>query len=504
MEGGKSLSQEEYAVEMENITKTFPGVKALDQVNFKVKKGEIHGLVGENGAGKSTLLKILMGVHQKDSESGDILLNGKKVEINNPIMAEEHGLAAVYQHMMLAPKLSVAENIFLGQQPTKNGIVNWEYMYQETAKLLKSLDLDEINPRARLDTLTNVQQEMVAISKAISHEANILIFDEPTALLAEKETEELHDTMLDLREKGVSIIYVNHRLDEVFEVCDRVTVLRDGKYIGSREISEVKEDDLITMMVGREIGDLYYKEEIEKGEKILEVNNLNSGKNVKNASFELHKGEVLGFFGLIGAGRTELLRTIFGADKIDSGEIKINQKEIKIRKPIDSIKAGIGLIPEDRQKQGLALPLSVQDNCTLVSSIYSSNLGVLDKKKEEKETKRNVDELNIKTPSIRQKVKFLSGGNQQKVVIAKWLNVDASILFFDESTVGIDIGAKKEIYKLMADLLKNDKAIIFISSYLPELLGVCDRIAVISEGEITGILDREEATEEKLLQLATV
>ncbi len=498
------MPQEKYAVEMKNITKTFPGVTALDQVDFKVKKGEIHGLVGENGAGKSTLLKILMGVHQKDPDSGDILLNGEKANINNPIMAEEHGLAAVYQHMMLAPKLTVAENIFLGEQPTKNGIVDWNYMYKETRKSLDSLNLTKINPKSRLDSLTNVQQEMVAIAKAVSRDASILIFDEPTALLAEKETEELHKTMIDLKEQGVSIIYVNHRLDEVFEVCDRVTVLRDGEYVGTKEISEVTEDDLITMMVGREIGDLYYKEDIEKGEKILEVNNLNSGQNVKDASFELHKGEVLGFFGLIGAGRTELLRTIFGADKIDSGEIKINQQPIKIKKPIDSINAGVGLIPEDRQSQGLALPLSVQDNCSLVSSMYSSNLGVLDKKEEEKETKRNVEELNIKTPSIKQKVKFLSGGNQQKVVIAKWLNVDASILFFDESTVGIDVGAKKEIYKLMADLLKDDKAIIFISSYLPELLGVCDRIAVISEGEITGILDREEATEEKLLQLATV
>lgn len=498
------MPDEKYAVEMNQITKTFPGVKALDQVDFKVKKGEIHGLVGENGAGKSTLLKILMGVHQKDSESGDILLNGETANINNPIMAEKYGLAAVYQHMMLAPKLSVAENIFLGEHPTKNGIVNWDYMYKETRKHLDSLNLTEINPKSRLDSLTNVQQEMVAIAKAVSHDANILIFDEPTALLAEKETEELHKTMLELKEKGVSIIYVNHRLDEVFEVCDRVTVLRDGEYVGTREISEVTEDDLITMMVGREIGDLYYKEDIEKGEKILEVTNLNSGKKVIDASFELHKGEVLGFFGLIGAGRTELLRTVFGADKIDSGKIKINQKEVKINKPVDSINAGIGLIPEDRQKQGLALPLSVQDNCSLVSSMYSSNLGILDKKSEEEETRKNVEELNIKTPSIKQKVKFLSGGNQQKVVIAKWLNVDASILFFDESTVGIDVGAKKEIYKLMAELLKENKAIIFISSYLPELLGVCDRIAVISEGKITGILDREEATEEKLLQLATV
>lgn len=504
MGGGKSLSQEKFAVEMNKITKTFPGVKALDKVDFKVKKGEIHGLVGENGAGKSTLLKILMGVYHKDSGSGDILLNGKKVNINNPIMAEEYGLAAVYQHMMLASKLSVAENIFLGQHPTKNGIVDWDYMYQETKKLLESLNLSGINPKSKLDSLTNVEQEMVAIAKAISRESNILIFDEPTALLAEEETEELHKKMIDLKEQGVSIIYVNHRLDEVFEVCDRVTVLRDGAYIGTREISEVTEDDLITMMVGREIGDLYYKEEIAKGEKILEVNNLNSGENVKNASFELHKGEVLGFFGLIGAGRTELLRTIFGADKIDSGEIKINQQEVKIKKPIDSIRSGIGLVPEDRQKQGLALPLSVKDNCTLVSSKYSSHYGILDKKTESKQTKKNIEELNIKTPSIKQKVKYLSGGNQQKVVIAKWLNVNASILFFDESTVGIDVGAKKEIYKLIAKLLKDDKAIIFISSYLPELLGVCDRIAVISEGEITGILDREEATEEKLLQLATV
>ena len=498
------MSNQDYAVEMNQISKTFPGVKALDQVNFKVKKGEIHGLVGENGAGKSTLLKILMGVYQKDSESGDILLNGKIVNINNPIMAEDHGLAAVYQHMMLAPKLTVAENIFLGQQPTKRGIVDWDYMFKKTRELLDSLNLLEINPRDQLDSLTNVQQEMVAITKSISRDANIMIFDEPTALLAEEETEELHKKMIDLKEQGVSIIYVNHRLDEVFEVCDRVTVLRDGEYVGTKEISEVSEDYLITMMVGREIGDLYYKEDIEKGEKVLEVNNLNSGKNVKDASFELHKGEVLGFFGLIGAGRTELLRTIFGVDKIDSGEIKINQQEVKIRKPIDSIKAGVGLIPEDRQKQGLALPLSVQDNCTLVSSMYSSRLGVLDKTTEQKQTRKNVKDLNIKTPSIKQKVQFLSGGNQQKVVIAKWLNVDASILFFDESTVGIDIGAKKEIYKLMSKLLKDDKAIIFISSYLPELLGVCDRIAVISEGKITGILDKEEATEEKLLQLATV
>lgn len=498
------MPQEEFALEMKNITKTFPGVKALDQVDFNVIKGEIHGLLGENGAGKSTLLKVLMGVYNKDDGSGDIILNGEKVDIENPIMAEKVGLAAVYQHMMLAPQLTVAENIFLGQQPTNKGVIDWGHMFEETRKLLDSLNLFDINPKDKLSTLTNVQQEMVAIAKAISRNANILILDEPTALLAEKETEELHKKMIELKNKGVSIIYVNHRLDEVFEVCDRVTILRDGKYIGTEEISDVTEEDLIPMMVGRDIGDLYYKEDIEIGEKVLEVNNLNNGKDVQDTSFELHKGEVLGFFGLIGAGRTELLRTIFGADKLKSGEIKVNQQEVKIRKPIDAINAGIGLIPEDRQKQGLALPLTVNDNCSLVSSKYLSKFGVLDLAAEKNQTKENVEELNIKTPSINQKVKFLSGGNQQKVVIAKWLNVDASILFFDESTVGIDVGAKKEIYKLMAELLKDDKAIIFISSYLPELLGVCDRIAVISEGNLTGIVDRKEATEEKLLQLATV
>lgn len=498
------MAQEVYALEMQKIVKSFPGVRALDGVDFRVKKGEIHGLIGENGAGKSTLLKILMGVYQKDAASGDILVNGKKAKINNPIMAEEYGLSAVYQHLMLAPQLSVAENIFLGQQPGKYGALDWNKMYQKTEEILNSLELNNINPKDRLGDLTNVQQEMVAIAKALSHQANIMIFDEPTALLAEKETEELHRTMEDLKKKGVSIIYVNHRLDEVFEVCDRVTILRDGQYVGTREIEKITEDDLIAMMVGRELGDLYYKEDIERGEKILEVKNLNSGQQVKNVSFELYRGEVLGFFGLIGAGRTELLRTIFGANKIDSGEIIVNGKKINIKQPIDSIDSGIGLIPEDRQRQGLALPLSVKDNCSLISSKYSSKAGILDMNFEREQSRRNIRELNIKTPSIKQKVKYLSGGNQQKVVIAKWLNIDASILFFDESTVGIDIGAKKEIYKLMVKLLKRGKAIVFISSYLPELLGVCDRIAVISEGEITGILDRQEASEEKLLQLATV
>ncbi len=504
MKGGIELDKSDFVVKMENINKTFPGVQALSSVNLKIKRGEIHGLVGENGAGKSTLLKILMGVLQKDQGSGDIFLNGKKVNITNPIVAENHGLSAVYQHMMLAKELTVGENIFLGQQPTKHGMVDWKRMFKETRKILKNLNLNNIDPRARVDDLTIVQQEMVAIARALSRNAKIIIFDEPTALLAEEETKELHKTMLDLKEKNVSIIYVNHRLDEVFEVCDRVTVLRDGSYIDTKNVKNVTEDEIINMMVGRELGQLYYKEEFEKGEVLLKVENLNSGNRVKNASFTLREGEILGFFGLVGAGRTELVRTIFGADRIDSGKIEIKNKTINLRAPINAINKGVGLIPEDRQTQGLALPLSVQDNCTLVSSKYSSKYGILNNRAEAKLTEQNIKDLDIKTPSRYQQVKYLSGGNQQKVVIAKWLNIHANILLFDESTVGIDIGAKKEIYRLMASLLAEKKGIIFISSYLPELLGVCDRIAVISEGKITGILDRNEATQEKLLQLATV
>lgn len=498
------MSQEKFAVEMENINKTFPGVKALDGVNFRVKKGEIHGLVGENGAGKSTLLKILMGVLRKDKDSGDIFINGEKENIDNPIKAEKYGLSAVYQHMMLARELSVAENIFLGQQPIKNRIIDWQYMYKRTKKILAELNLQDIDPRAHINSLTNVQQEMVAIAKALSRDANIIIFDEPTALLADEETKQLHETMIDLKEQGVSIIYVNHRLDEVFEVCDCVTVFRDGQQVGTTDVGEITEDEIIAMMVGREIGELYYKEEIEIKEPILEVKDLKSGDNVKDISFTLHKGEILGLFGLVGTGRTELVRTIFGADPIDSGDIKIAGKTVNINAPIDAINNSVGLIPEDRQEQGLALPLTVQDNCTLVSSKYSSNIGMLNIKKEKEITDKNIDELKIKTPSRNQKVKYLSGGNQQKVVISKWLNIDAKILLFDEPTVGIDVGAKKEIYKLITDLLKQGKGIIFISSYLPELLGICDRIAVVSDNKMTGIMDCEEATQEKLLHLATI
>jgi len=492
----------EYAVVMENINKTFPGVKALDSVTFRLKKGEIHALLGENGAGKSTLIKILMGVYQKDRDSGKILLDGQEVHIDSPIKAEQLGLSAVYQNIMLARHLSVAENIFLGQQPKKNGVIDWKKMYEDAEKVLEEVSLD-VDPRALVKHLTPVQQEMVAIAKALARRAKVLILDEPTAQLSEEETVQLHKIMRGLKKSGISIIYISHRLDEIFEVCDVATILRDGQYIDTKPVSELTEAEIIRMMVGRSIDDLYYKEEVKIGKEILRVKNLNRYPVVKNASFSLREGEILGIFGLVGSGRTELVRCIFGADVPDSGEIEIEGRPVRVLSPNAAIEHGIGLIPEDRQQQGLALPLTLADNCNLISGRDTSKLGIRRVREEQEIARKNVNELRIRTPGISQRVKFLSGGNQQKVVISRWLNVDAKVLIFDEPTVGIDVGAKTEIYKIMAELLKQGKGIIFISSYLPELLGVCDRIMVVAEGKITGTLGREEATQEKLLALAS-
>ena len=492
----------EYAVVMENISKTFPGVKALDRVTFRLKKGEIHALLGENGAGKSTLIKILMGVYQKDRDSGRILLDGQEVQIDSPIKAEQLGLSAVYQHIMLARHLSVAENIFLGQQPKRRGMIDWKKMYEDAEAVLQEFSL-QVNPRTLVRDLTPVQQEMVAIAKALARRAKVLVLAEPPAQLAEEETDQLHRTMRELKKAGISIIYISHRLDEIFKVCDVATVLRDGQYIGTKPVSELTEGEIIRMMVGRSIDDLYYKEEIKIGREILRVKNLTRHPVVKNASFSLHEGEVLGVFGLVGSGRTELVRCIFGADTPDSGEIEIEGRPVKIQSPTAAIENKVALIPEDRQQQGLALPLTLGDNCNLISGRQVSRYGFRNLRHERDTARRNVEDLRIRTPGINQKVKFLSGGNQQKVVISKWLNVDSKVLIFDEPTVGIDVGAKTEIYRIMADLLKQGKGIIFISSYLPELLGICDRIMVIAEGEVTGILRREEATQEKLLALAS-
>lgn len=493
----------DYRITMENINKTFPGVKALDNVSLNVKAGEVHGLVGENGAGKSTLIKILMGAYTKDPDSGDIKIKGEKVDIDHPLQALEYGMAAVYQHMKIAPELSVAENIFLGRQPRSRGLIKWNEMNERAGEILEELNMGQIDPRQKLRELSNVKKRMVAIAKAISQDVDIIIFDEPTAQLAEEETEQLHEHIRELSERDISVIYISHRLDEVFEICDRVSVLRDGRLVITKNIDDLTEDDLIEHMVGREVGDLYYKEDIEFGDVILEVEDLKREPDVADVNFELREGEVLGIFGLVGSGRTELVKTLFGVHEKDEGKIIINGEEVDIKSPFKAIDEGMAFIPEDRHSEGVALTQTVSDNCNLVRSLLQSNYGILNRSEEEKIARENVEDLDIRTPSIFQKLRYLSGGNQQKVVVAKWINANSEIILMDEPTVGIDVGAKKEIYKLMAELLKQGKAIIFISSYIPELLGICDKIITLSDGRMTGIKQAEEATQEDLLYLAT-
>lgn len=494
-------------IRMENIEKSFPGVKALKGVNIAVRAGEVHALVGENGAGKSTLIKILMGVYQKDA--GDIYIEGKKVNIKDPMQAKAYGLGAVYQDITLAPHLSVGENFFLGKLPsTKNGLVDWKTINKVTKETLEELDID-IDPTTLVKNLTVAQQEMVTIAKTVHEEAKLIVFDEPTALLANEETEELFKLINKLKSNGVGIIYISHRMEEIFNICDRVTVLKDGTWVNTLDISDTDEDALISMMVGRSVEDMYSIKHPTIGEKVLEVKGLTKQGYFENINLELHKGEILGLFGLVGSGRTDIVRCIFGAEPFDAGEVIVNGKKVSIKSPSDGIRHGIGLLPEDRKLQGLCLNLSVAENTNLASYKDITRLGVINAKKEKDRAEKYKQDLRIKTPSIIQKVKNLSGGNQQKVVISKWLCKDSNIFIFDEPTVGVDVGAKVEIYKLFEQLLAKGNAIILISSYLPEVMGLADKLMVISEGRHMGTLLREEfmgaasGDEEKILRLAS-
>lgn len=487
-------------IRMEHIDKSFPGVHALKDVSLSIRPGEVHALVGENGAGKSTLIKILMGAYSKDR--GEIELDGKRVEVANPIVAQDLGLSAVYQDVMLAPHLSVMENMFLGRQPKRAGLIDFRTMYFRAKDILDGLELS-VDPKALVRHLTSVQAEMVAIAKAISKAAKILILDEPTALLAADETTELFDVVRTLKADGVSIIYISHRLEEVFEICDRVTVMRDGQTIKTLDVKETTQDEIIKLMVGRKLDEVFYKEHVKPGRELLKVEGLTRKDVIENVGFSVREGEVVGLFGLVGSGRTETVRAIFGADRIDRGQIYVEGKPVKIGNPTDAIREGIGLLPEDRKLQGLALALSVGININLASYRDIAMAGVIKTAFERRRSEKYVDELSIKTPGLHQRVKFLSGGNQQKVVVAKWLCKNSKILMFDEPTVGVDIGAKSEIFRLLGQLVKEGKGLVFISSYLPEVLGVCDRIVVLSEGRVTGVLDRGEANQETILRLAT-
>ena len=493
--------QYENIVEMKNISKEFPGVKALSNVDLDIRKGEVHALVGENGAGKSTIIKILMGVYTKTS--GEIFIEGKQVEFKAPSQAQKYGLGAVYQDVNLAKHLSVAENFFMGNLPrTKFGTVDYKKMHEETKAVLDSIQV-YVNPKTIIRNLSVAQQEMVSIGKTFHQKAKLVIFDEPTALLTNDETKQLFKIIELLKKNNVGILYISHRMEEIFEISDRVTVLKDGNKVGTVQTNETNEDELINMMVGRNVENMYDIEKPIPGDIILEVENLGRQGVFHNINFNIRKGEIFGMYGLVGSGRTEIVRSIFGADMKDSGSVIVKGKEANYKSPKDGIEAGIALLPENRKDEGLALILSVSTNTNMVSIDKISSNGIINNKKGYKIAEEYVNALRTKTPSIHQLVKNLSGGNQQKVVISKWLAKGSDIFIFDEPTVGVDVGAKREIYKIFEDLLKQGKSIIVISSYLPEIMGLADRILVMHEGKQMDILNKSEFSDEYILKLAS-
>lgn len=491
----------EYIVELDNVGKSFPGVKALDNVSFRLKSGEVLALLGENGAGKSTLMKILSGVYTKDV--GTMKIFGEPVEDMTPLKAQEMGIAIIHQELNMCDHLTVAQNIFLGKEITKGGILSDEEMKNESKKVLDRLNI-YIDPDTLVGDLSVSKQQMVEIAKALSMNAKILIMDEPTSALTAKEIDDLFRIINKLKEEGHGIVYISHRLEELEHIVDRVMILRDGQYITSMDFKDTNLGEIISYMVGREITEKFPRIETEKGKKILEVQNLNSGTNVKDINFSLYEGEIVGIAGLMGAGRTETTRALFGVDPKDSGDVYVDGKKIIINKPTDAINAGIVLVPEDRKRDGLCTKLSIRDNIALPNlDLLSSALGVVNRKREKDMTLKAVKDLHIKLASIEGDAEGLSGGNQQKVVVGKWLSRNSRIVIFDEPTRGIDVAAKVEIYNLMNELKKQGIGVLFVSSEMPEVLGMSDRILVMADGRITKELDINEATQDIILEYAT-
>ena len=493
----------EVILTMKGIDKSFPGVHALDHVNLEIRKGEVHALMGENGAGKSTLMKVLTGIYTKDS--GTITYEGKEVEFASPRAAQEAGIVIVHQELNMMNHLTVAQNIFIGREMMNGKLINDSKMNEEAAKLFRQLNID-IDPKEKMGNLTVGKQQMCEIAKAISHEAKVIIFDEPSAALTEAEIEELFKIIRDLRDKQLGIVYISHRMDEIKVITDRVTVMRDGGYVGTLITKECTKDDIINMMVGRVI---YEDPKTESNVApdapvVLKVDHLKAGKMVQDVSFELHKGEILGFSGLMGAGRTETARALFGADPKESGDIYVNGKKVDIKSPMDAVKCGIGYLSEDRKRFGIVVGKSVAENSTMANLDEFMSGIFINKKKEAEVAQKYVESLKTKTPNVDQLVVNLSGGNQQKVVIAKWLVRNCDILIFDEPTRGIDVGAKSEIYHLMNELVAEGKSIIMISSEMTEILRMSDRIVVMCEGKKTGEIDIAEATQENIMHAATL
>ena len=486
-------------LEMHGITKEFPGVKALDHVDFELEKGEVHVLLGENGAGKSTLIKMLSGAHQPDE--GEILVDGEKVDINSAMDAQELGISTIYQEFNLVPQLSVAENVFLGRQPRSFGLVNRRKMRKDTQELLERTKI-QVDADAPIQSLGVAQRQMVEITKSLSLDARILIMDEPTASLSGQEVDRLFEIIRGLQEDDVGVVFISHHLEEVTEIGDRVTVLRDGEYVDQVPAS-TDHSEFVRLMVGRDIEDQFPRRKPEIGDVLLEVKNLSKEGVLEDISFELRAGEVVGLAGIVGAGRTELAEAIFGAEPADSGEVVIGGETLRPGQPREAKNQGLGFITEDRQGEGIVPPLSVTGNLGLAALEDNSSVGLVNRRKQQQQAEKMIDELNIRTPSPEQEIRYLSGGNQQKVVIGKWLLNDSKVLIMDEPTRGIDVGAKVEIYELINDLTENGASILMISSELPEVLGMSDRLLVMSQGRITGELPANEATQENVMELAT-
>lgn len=490
------------ALELIDIDKRFGGVLALSKAKIKINKGEVHALIGENGAGKSTLVKIICGIYRPDS--GKIILNGNEMKFSSPIHSQESGIAVIHQETSVFPELSVLENIFMGhfQKQKYSNLIDWKGMKQKALELFKNMEI-EIDPEKKLKDLSTAERHMIEIIKALSYNAQIIIMDEPSSALTLKEVNDLYKIIRKLKSEGKSIIYISHKFDEIFEIADTYTVLRDGRYIGDGIVKESKIDDIITMMVGRNIDTLFPKENIQIGNEILRVENLSKDGVFEDISFNLHKGEILGFFGLVGSGRSEIMRTIFGIDRLNSGNIFLNNKRIQIKSPCMALNNNIALVPEDRKEEGIILKMAIDKNISLPLIDKISKFFITLKKIEEKITLKYSKPLDVKCKKITDNVDTLSGGNQQKIVLAKWLATNPSILILDEPTKGIDVGTKATVHKLMNDLAKEGIAIILVSSELPEVIGMSDRIIVINEGKIIRSFDRNEANPEDIILAAT-
>ncbi|HBF77554.1 MAG TPA: sugar ABC transporter ATP-binding protein [Clostridiaceae bacterium] len=499
--------QQEYVLEMKNICKSFPGVKALDDITLKIRPGTVHALVGENGAGKSTLMKCLFGIYIPDS--GEVILDNKKVQFKNTKDALANGISMIQQELQPIPYRTVMENIWLGRFPIKKfagiSVVDEKKMYKDTEALLENLKLD-IKPDVLVAKLSVSQAQGVEIAKAVSYNSKVIVMDEPTSSLTDNEVDNLFRIIRELKSQGVAVIYISHKMEEIKEIADDVTIMRDGRYIGTWGADELTTDMIISKMVGRELTSRFPERENTPGETVMRIENFTSinPKSFKNVSFELRRGEILGIGGLVGAQRTELVEAIFGLRHISSGKLYINDKEIKIKSPVDAKEQGIALLTEERRSTGIFPVLSVADNVLMASiNKYVKHKFILNKKKSLKDIKINIDKLRIKTPSYKTQIQYLSGGNQQKVIFSRWLLMDPDILILDEPTRGIDVGAKYEIYTIIADLAKQGKSIIMISSEMPELIGMSDRIMVMCSGKVSGIIDGKDANQEDIMKLAT-